>query len=308
MIKDHKVKRYFKNPKIPILLHEEVEPVGHIFNAIVLFSSSLLIQKTSQRALLLDGAKSDAVLVVNTSLFPDDVIKLVKKYNLSQNWFGKVVTIKTSKIDKSPSYPLLGALARAWEKIDLETILDALEILGKKNKKDSVKRGYDDSIVEDVNLESMEKSIGSVEIPVFDGNVWRQEIYYAYQKAAANAKNYLERISTMPRWELLIPGLIEFGPYPGNKNIGFTTPWRFIRPILNREKCIDCKLCSYYCPNGAIDFKTITFDYDYCTGCGICKNVCPTKAIELKGEIEAVEGLKDDELPTKRFESREYGF
>ncbi|MEM3334540.1 MAG: hypothetical protein QXY47_00685 [Thermoplasmata archaeon] len=120
MIKDHKVKRYFKNPKIPILLHEKVEPVGHIFNAIVLFSSSLLIQKTSQRALLLDGAKSDAVLVVNTSLFSDDVIKLVKKYNLSQNWFGKVVTIKTSKIDKSPSYPLLGSEPE-------ETIMQAAE-------------------------------------------------------------------------------------------------------------------------------------------------------------------------------------
>ncbi|MEM1755504.1 MAG: hypothetical protein QW295_01760 [Thermoplasmata archaeon] len=120
MIKDHKVKRYFKNPKIPILLHEKVEPVGHIFNAIVLFSSSLLIQKTSQRALLLDGAKSDAVLVVNTSLFSDDVIKLVKKYNLSQNWFGKVVTIKTSKISISPSYPLLGSEPE-------ETIMQAAE-------------------------------------------------------------------------------------------------------------------------------------------------------------------------------------
>ncbi|MCI4434610.1 MAG: 4Fe-4S dicluster domain-containing protein [Euryarchaeota archaeon] len=112
----------------------------------------------------------------------------------------------------------------------------------------------------------------------------------------------------MPRWEVLAPGLIEFGPRPGEKNIGFTTPWRFRRPLINKEKCIDCKLCTYYCPNGSIDFNSIKIDYDYCTGCGICFKVCPTKAIDLVSELEAVEGLSDEEIPVKRFESREYGF
>jgi len=73
--------------KVPVLLHEEPEPVGELFNVIAVFSSSLLIQKTSQRALLFDGAKKDAVLLVNTSITPDDVVRLVlvKKYSLAQD-------------------------------------------------------------------------------------------------------------------------------------------------------------------------------------------------------------------------------
>jgi len=300
----------FGNPKIPVLLHEEVEPIGNLFNAIVAFTSSVLIQKTSQRALLFDGAKPDAVLVVNTSLTPDEVLKLVKKYNLSKSWYGKIVTVRTSLIDRSPSFPLLGALAKGWEKIDIDSIYDALDLLGKENKKESIKKGFENATVKNVEVEIQNEGNvdESIEIPEFNGKSWTPDIYYAYQKAAASAKNYSQRIAAMPRWEVLSSGLIEFGPKPGNKNIGFTTPWKFRRPILNREKCIDCKLCTYYCPNGAIDFTKIDFDYEYCTGCGICEKVCPTKAIELKSEIESVEGLKDEEVPVKRFESREYGF
>jgi len=298
----------FGNPRIPVLLHEEVEPFGHIFNAIVLFSSSLLIQKTSQRALLFDGAKEDAVLVVNTSLSPNDVTYLVKKYNLSQDWRGRVVTIRSGKIDRSPAYPLLGALTKGWEKIDIDSITLALEMLGKENKRESVKMGYEESNVKEVEIQVEHKAKKELKIPEYDGKFWNPEIYRAYQIAAASANNYAERITSMPRWEVLAPGLIEFGPRPGEKNIGFTTPWRFRRPLINKEKCIDCKLCTYYCPNGSIDFNSIKIDYDYCTGCGICFKVCPTKAIDLVSELEAVEGLSDEEIPVKRFESREYGF
>jgi len=113
----------------------------------------------------------------------------------------------------------------------------------------------------------------------------------------------------MPRWEVLAPGLIEFGPKPGDRNIGFTTgEWRFQRPVINYKKCIDCKLCHLYCPDGAIDFSPIKVDYGFCTGCGVCVTVCPTKAIEIIQEIQAMEGLIDEEVPVKRFEERAYGY
>jgi len=111
----------------------------------------------------------------------------------------------------------------------------------------------------------------------------------------------------MPRWEVLAPGLIEFGPQPGKRNIGFTTPWRWQRPIIDMNKCTDCKLCHIYCPDGAIDFSPIKIDYEYCKGCGICEKVCPVGAIKMVSELEYFEGLKDEEV-LRRFEQKEYGF
>ena len=84
------------NPKIEVTLHEEVEPVGEIFNAIVVMEPTILINQTSQRALLFDGAKKDAVLVVNTSLSPTEITRLLKKRSIAQDWSGKLVTILAS--------------------------------------------------------------------------------------------------------------------------------------------------------------------------------------------------------------------
>ena len=302
------------NPKINVLLREEIEPVGHLFNVIAVFSSNYLIQRTSQRALLFDGAKTNATLVVNTSLSPDAVISLVKKYSLAQDWNGKVVTISSSKIDKSIAFPMIGATLRGYEKIDLDAVLTALDMLGLEKKKDSVRKGYEQAVVKEVNIraeetEKFKTMKHEIEIPEFDGKYWNPEVYYAYQKAAATAENYAQRIAAMPRWEVLAPGLIEFGPKPGDRNIGFTTgEWRFQRPVINYKKCIDCKLCHLYCPDGAIDFNPIKIDYRFCTGCGVCVTVCPTKAIEMMQEIQAMEGLIDEEVPVKRFEERAYGY
>jgi len=302
----------FGKPKVPVLLHEEPEPVGELFNVIAVFSSSLLIQKTSQRALLFDGAKKDAILLVNTSITPDDVIRFVKKYSLAQDWFGKVVIISSAKIDSAIAWPMLGALARAWDRIDLDSLLAAADLLGKEKKKDSIKKGYEEATVKEVHVlaeetEMFKKIKKEIELPEFTGEFWTPEVFYAYQKAAAEAQTYPSRYAAMPRWEALAPGLIEFGPQPGKRNIGFTTPWRWQRPIIDMNKCTDCKLCHIYCPEGTIDFSPIKIDYEYCKGCGICEKVCPVGAIKMVSELEYLEGLKDEEV-LRRFEQREYGF
>jgi pyruvate ferredoxin oxidoreductase delta subunit len=302
----------FGKPGIPVVLHEEVEPVGEIFNAIVLFSSNFLLQKTSQRALLFDGAKKNAILVVNTSLSPDDVVNVVKKYNLAQDWFGKVVTVNAIKIDSAIAYPILGALASAWDVIDLDSVLAALELLDAEKKKDSVKKGYDMAKVKEVSIRAEETELAKrlrkeIEIPKFTGEPWKPEEYYMYQKAAAEAESYPLRIAAMPRWEVLLPGLIEFGPEPGKRNLGFTTPWRWQRPIIDEKKCTKCNTCALYCPENAIDFDSLKVDFNYCKGCGTCAAVCPPKAITMVPEIEYVEGLHD-EVVLKRLEAREYGY
>ena len=113
----------------------------------------------------------------------------------------------------------------------------------------------------------------------------------------------------MPSWEALAPGLIEFGPAAGERNIGFRTSFsRPLRPVIDSKKCTDCKLCSIYCPDGAISFEDIRVDFDYCQGCGICAKVCPPRVIQMVSELKIKEGLNEEEVTTVGEALREYGY
>ena len=301
------------NPNIEITLHEEVEPVGEIFSAIVVMEPTILISQTSQRALLFDGAKKDAVLVVNTSLSPKEVTGLVKKRCLAQDWYGKLVTVRARKYDANIAFPLLAALVKAWNCVGLDDLLNALDSSGAGSKTDVVKRVYSDVEPVDVRISAEEaqmtqarKSRSSFKLKK---GTWDLNLYRDYQKAAAKALSYLERISAMPPWEALPPGLIEFGPLRNEKNAGFTTSLaRYLRPVIDKSKCTNCKMCSLYCPDGAIDFKGIEVDLDYCKGCGICARMCPSKAINMISELLAEEGLTEKEIVTIEDALIEYGY
>lgn len=305
------------NPNIEVVLHEEVEPVGQVFNALVVLDSSILIHPTSQRAMLFDGAKRNAVLAVNTSLSQSQVLGLVKKHSLRQDWTGKLVTVRARKYDIEIAYPLLGALAKASGVVGTDDLYAALHSLGKSEKFAVVEKAFNECEPVDVRVDAEETDAESTTtetktVPASapkGGSGWSLELYRQYQKAAATAPSYAERIESMPRWEALAPGLIEFGPLPGERNIGFRTSFsRYLQPVINMEKCTDCKLCHIYCPDGAIDFQTIRVDMNYCQGCGICAQVCPVKAIQMIGEMEAREGLKEEETVTIGEALREYGY
>ena len=67
---------------------------------------------------------------------------------------------------------------------------------------------------------------------------------------------------------------------PGSTRNNKTGRWRTFKPILDKDKCVDCDNCILFCPEGCVD-KEHDIDYDYCKGCGICKVECPVKAIEM---------------------------
>jgi len=304
------------NPSIDVVLHEEVEPVGHVFDAIVVMDSSMLLHQTSQRALLFDGAKKGAVLVVNTSLSNEEVLKLVRRYSLADEWEGKLVTIGARNYDTDMTYPLLGALAKASGIVDLESLLAALETLGQGKKAEAVSKAYDDSKPIAVHLKADTGALQNGKSPIQTrlpevrrGLWWDRSAYKQYQTAAAQAHSYSERMAAMPRWEALAPGLIEFGPLPGEKNIGFRTSFsRYVRPVVDEDRCTDCKLCSVYCPDGAINFEKIVVDYDYCQGCGVCAQVCPPKVIQMVSELKVKEGMNEEMVSTVSEALREYGY
>jgi len=67
--------------------------------------------------------------------------------------------------------------------------------------------------------------------------------------------------------------------------------WRVIKPVYNRDVCIDCQNCWVWCPDTSIisrDKQMLGIDYDHCKGCGVCVEVCPTnpKSLLMFGEAE----------------------
>lgn len=63
-----------------------------------------------------------------------------------------------------------------------------------------------------------------------------------------------------------------------------TASWRILRPVMDKEHCIECGMCLAYCPVNSIiksEDNSYEITYDYCKGCGICANECPKKAIDM---------------------------
>ena len=70
-----------------------------------------------------------------------------------------------------------------------------------------------------------------------------------------------------------------------------TASWRTVKPVMDKEKCVECGICVVLCPVCAIggtDEKKHFIDYSYCKGCGICAKECPSKAINMISEREGV--------------------
>ena len=71
---------------------------------------------------------------------------------------------------------------------------------------------------------------------------------------------------------------------PTNSFSGSVASWRVIKPVFNRDLCIDCQNCWVFCPDTAIisrDKKMTGIDYDHCKGCQLCVEVCPTNPKSL---------------------------
>ncbi len=76
---------------------------------------------------------------------------------------------------------------------------------------------------------------------------------------------------------------------PGNAAEYKSGDWRSMRPIWDKDRCIQCGVCYIFCPDAAI-YKTednyFEADLYYCKGCGICVKECVTGAIRLVEEEE----------------------
>jgi pyruvate ferredoxin oxidoreductase delta subunit len=71
--------------------------------------------------------------------------------------------------------------------------------------------------------------------------------------------------------------------FPSKGAGGQTGSWRSLCPIVNRELCSKCLMCSLVCSEAVVD-KEQNIDLTYCKGCGVCAVECPKKAIEMVKE------------------------
>ena len=68
-----------------------------------------------------------------------------------------------------------------------------------------------------------------------------------------------------------------------------TGAWRYMKPEVDRDKCIGCGTCVAFCPDACIEMKKYKdqkkdkadIDYDFCKGCGVCAQVCLARAIKM---------------------------
>jgi pyruvate ferredoxin oxidoreductase delta subunit len=79
-----------------------------------------------------------------------------------------------------------------------------------------------------------------------------------------------------------------------------TGSWRYMKPEVDKEKCIGCATCVAFCPDACIEInpvklaklatgqdkikngkKVVAIDYEFCKGCGVCAQVCPARAIKM---------------------------
>jgi oxalate oxidoreductase subunit delta len=219
---------------------------------------------------VLKGLRPGGVLVVNTELEPRALLKHMKDLDLSD--LAAIATVHAgggalegalsgiegatdaSGVGGGAAGPMVGAIARISGIVSL-TSLEAVVV-----DPAGVRRGY-----EEVNVHWLGREGFNPGLP-----------------DQHDERKLGEEVS------LIIPA-------PDAENEGMITGnWRFLRPVIDQQKCTQCKVCWIYCPDACIDPDPagFTINLKYCKGCGICWTECPAKgAITPVPELEFEGGV-----------------
>lgn len=66
---------------------------------------------------------------------------------------------------------------------------------------------------------------------------------------------------------------------PVGTTLGFLSRFSWMRPVIDKDKCINCKLCEKNCKASCIHIDEQNIDYSRCVVCMDCIDKCPKQAI-----------------------------
>ena len=214
---------------------------------------------------ILEGLKPDGMVIINTAKLPNEIelskearCATVDATTIALNILGRAIT----------NTAILGAIAKATGIVGIDSIQKAIiEKFGERLGKEMGEK----------NAEVAKAAYEKTMIGISKGG-----------KIFEKRKQWLPTVDELPLGGSIgtlktDAGLVGIGSFIENKTGG----WRVFMPLVDEARCTGCKICWFYCPEGAIMMANgkAKINYDYCKGCGICANECPFKAIKMEREV-----------------------
>ena len=246
---------------------------------------------------ILDNLKENGILLLNTNLNEEDLIKSLP------NKVKYLLALKKAKLYIIDAYKLVNELGLKnkintcmetciFKIMNVYDINKAISVMKDNNKTRFISKGQN---IIDINNKVIDNSIKYLkELEV--NPAWKNLEYKDNKKLTFNETINLLKGDSLPVSGFLDKknGIFEGGTTKDEKrNIAENIPeWI-------KENCIECNQCAFSCPHGVIrpflldkkDDKiesipslmpkdkefTIGINYEACTGCGVCVETCPGK-------------------------------
>lgn len=246
---------------------------------------------------ILDNLKKNGILLLNTNLNEEDLIKSLP------NKVKYLLALKKAKLYIIDAYKLVNELGLKnkintcmetciFKIMNVYDINKAISVMKDNNKTRFISKGQN---IIDINNKVIDNSIRYLkELEV--NPAWKNLEYKDNKKLTFNETINLLKGDSLPVSSFLDKksGIFEGGTTKDEKrNIAENIPeWI-------KENCIECNQCAFSCPHGVIrpflldkkDDKiesipslmpkdkefTIGINYEACTGCGVCVETCPGK-------------------------------
>ena len=224
----------------------------------------------------------NSVVLLNTNKKPEDLIFNEQNANLFKELNLKLYIIDASKIATECHIP--GKISMIMEKailnlLNLDYLVDEL--------KENVTNRFKDKGMDIVNnnIDAINKAEYS-EVDI-------DEITHVIK----SSNDFFQGLANHNLTELKVSDVYDYktGIYPGNTSKLIKTNVTKV-PVWNREKCMQCNMCSIVCPYGVIrpvinsedgipsrmnqdKLYRVTINEDLCKACGLCINACRFDAL-----------------------------